>query len=43
MRPGRVETRFGAARSGFVPMLDKRLDVTEGRGPAAVLAACLDP
>ena len=40
--PGGVETRFGAAWSGFVPKLDQWLDVTEGRGPAAVQAAYLD-
>ena len=40
--PGGVDIRFGAAWSGFVPMLDQWLDVTEGRGPAAVQAAYLD-
>ena len=40
--PGGVDTRFGAAWSGFVPKLDQWLDVTEGRGPAAVTAAYLD-
>ena len=39
---GGVDTRFGAAWSGFVPKLDQWLDVTEGRGPAAVTAAYLD-
>ena len=31
--PGGIDTRFGAAWSGFVPMLDQWLTVTEGRGP----------
>ncbi|HEY3028755.1 MAG TPA: DUF2855 family protein [Bradyrhizobium sp.] len=34
--PGGLDTRFGAAWSGFAPMLDKWLKVTECRGPAAV-------
>ena len=34
--PGGFNERFGTAWSGFVPMLDKWLKVTEGRGPAAV-------
>ena len=37
-----IDTRFGAAWSGFAPNLDRWLDVTEGRGPAAVQAAYLD-
>jgi uncharacterized protein DUF2855 len=40
--PGGVDIRFGAAWSGFAPNLDQWLDVTEGRGPAAVQAAYLD-
>jgi hypothetical protein len=40
--PGGVDIRFGAAWSGFAPKLDRWLDVTEGRGPAAVQAAYLD-
>lgn len=40
--PGGVDTRFGAAWSGFAPKLDQWLKVTEGRGPAAVRAAYLD-
>jgi uncharacterized protein DUF2855 len=40
--PGGINTRFNAAWSGFAPMLDKWLKVTEGRGPAAVQAAYRD-
>jgi hypothetical protein len=40
--PGGVDQRFGVAWSGFAPKLDQWLDVTEGRGPAAVQAAYLD-
>jgi hypothetical protein len=40
--PGGVDTRFGAAWSGFAPMLDRWLKVTEGRGPAAVSRVYLD-
>jgi hypothetical protein len=40
--PGGIDKRFGAAWSGFAPMLDRSLTVTEGRGPAAVRAAYLD-
>jgi hypothetical protein len=40
--PGGVETRFGAAWSGFPPTLEKRLTVVEGRGPAAVKQVYLD-
>jgi hypothetical protein len=40
--PGGIDTRFGAAWSGFAPNLHQWLDVTEGRGPAAVQAAYLD-
>jgi hypothetical protein len=34
--PGGIDARFGAAWSGFAPMLDRWLKVTEGRGPEAV-------
>ena len=40
--PGGIETRFGAAWSGFVPMLDRCLEITEGHGGAAVKQAYLD-
>lgn len=40
--PGGIDTRFGAAWSGFAPMLDQWLTVTEGRGPAAVKQVYLD-
>ena len=40
--PGGIDIRFGAAWSGFAPKLDQWLNVTEGRGPAAVQAAYLD-
>ena len=40
--PGGVDIRFAAAWSDFAPNLDQWLDVTEGRGPAAVQAAYLD-
>jgi hypothetical protein len=40
--PGGVDTRFGAAWSGFAPKLDQWLTVTEGRGPAAVRETYLD-
>jgi hypothetical protein len=40
--PGGIDKRFGASWSGFAPKLDQWLDVTEGRGPAAVQAAYLD-
>jgi hypothetical protein len=40
--PGGLETRFGAAWSGFVPMLDRWIKVTESRGPAAVAQVYLD-
>jgi hypothetical protein len=39
---GGVGARFGAAWSGFAPMLDGWLTVTEGRGPAAVQQVYLD-
>jgi hypothetical protein len=34
--PGGVDIRFGAAWSGFAPMLDRWLTVTEGRGQGPV-------
>jgi hypothetical protein len=40
--PGGIDTRFAAAWSGFVPMLDGWLTVNEGRGPAAVKQVYLD-
>jgi hypothetical protein len=40
--PGGIDKRFGAAWSGFAPMLERWLTVTEGRGPAAVREAYLD-
>jgi hypothetical protein len=40
--PGGIDARFGAAWSGFAPMLDQWLKVTEGRGPAAVKRVYLD-
>jgi hypothetical protein len=40
--PGGIETRFGAAWSGFAPMLDRWLKVIEGRGRAAVRQVYLD-
>src|SRR4051812_4273206 len=40
--PGGVETRFGAAWSGFAPKLDGWITVTESRGPAAVTQVYLD-
>ncbi len=40
--PGGIEARFGPAWAGFVPMLDRWLKVTEGRGPAAVSKVYLD-
>jgi len=40
--PGGIDTRFSAAWSGFAPMLDQWLTVTEGRGPAAVRETYLD-
>jgi hypothetical protein len=40
--PGGIDTRFGAAWSGFAPMLDRWLTVTEGRGPDAVKQVYLD-
>ena len=40
--PGGFDTRFGAARSGFVPRLDQWMKVIENRGAAAVQRAYLD-
>ena len=40
--PGGIDTRFGAAWSGFVPMLDQCLEVVERRGGAAVKQSYLD-
>jgi Protein of unknown function (DUF2855) len=40
--PGGIDTRFGAAWSGFAPMLDRWLTVVEGRGPAKVQQVYLD-
>ena len=40
--PGGIDKRFGAAWSGFAPMLDKWLKVTEGHGPATVQQTYLD-
>ena len=40
--PGGIDTRFGAAWSGFAPMLDRCLEVIEGRGDMAVKQVYLD-
>jgi hypothetical protein len=40
--PGAIETRFGQAWSDFAPTLDRRLNVVEGKGPAAVKQIYLD-
>jgi len=40
--PGGIEGRFGNAWSGFIPMLDRCITVTEGRGQAAVQQVYLD-
>ena len=40
--PGGIDKRFGAAWSGFAPMLDRCLEVVEGRGRAAVERIYLD-
>lgn len=40
--PGGIETRFGNAWSGFVPMLGSWLNVIEGKGPATVKQIYLD-
>jgi len=40
--PGGIDQRFGAAWSGFAPMLDRWLKITEGRRPATVKQVYLD-
>jgi hypothetical protein len=40
--PGGIDTRFSAAWSGFAPMLDRWLKVTEGRGEGPVKQIYLD-
>jgi hypothetical protein len=40
--PGGIESRFGNAWVGFVPMLDRCITVTESRGQAAVEQVYLD-
>ena len=40
--PGGIEQRFSAAWSDFAPTLANRLEVVEGRGPAAVRQIYLD-
>ncbi len=40
--PGGIDKRFGAAWSGFAPMLERCLTVIEGRGPQAVQQVYLD-
>lgn len=40
--PGGIEQRFGAAWSGFTPMLERCLSVIESRGPDAVRQIYLD-
>jgi hypothetical protein len=40
--PGGIDTRFGAAWSGLVPMLDRWIKVTESHGQAAVKQVYLD-
>jgi hypothetical protein len=40
--PGGIDKRFGAAWSGFAPMLDRCLEVVKGRGSAAVKQIYLD-
>jgi hypothetical protein len=40
--PGGIDKRFGAAWAGFAPMLDRCLQVVEGRGRAAVEQIYLD-
>ena len=42
MGTGGIDARFGAAWSGFAPMLDRWLKVIEGHGPAAVKQVYLD-
>lgn len=40
--PGGIEQRFGAAWSGFAPLLERSLTVVESRGPDAVRQVFLD-
>ena len=40
--PGGIDTRFGAAWSGFAPMLNRWLKVVEGRGDGPVKQVYLD-
>src|SRR5882757_9146916 len=40
--PGGIDQRFGAAWSGFAPMLDRWLKITEGRGEGPVTQVYLD-
>jgi hypothetical protein len=40
--PGGIDKRFGAAWSGFAPMLESRLEIVEGRGQEAVRQVYLD-
>lgn len=40
--PGGIEQRFGAAWSGFAPLLERCLTVVESRGPEAVRRIYLD-
>jgi hypothetical protein len=40
--PGGIDTRFGAAWSGFAPTLDRRLKVIVGRGEGLVTQVYLD-
>jgi Protein of unknown function (DUF2855) len=40
--PGGLDTRFSAAWSGYAPMLDRWLTVTDGRGPDVVKRVYLD-
>ena len=40
--PGGIEQRFGAAWSGFAPLLERSLTVVESRGPEAVRRVYLD-
>jgi Protein of unknown function (DUF2855) len=40
--PGGIDTRFGAAWSGFAPTLDRRLKVIVGRGEGRVTQVYLD-
>jgi Protein of unknown function (DUF2855) len=40
--PGGIDKRFGAAWSGFAPMLENCLEIVEGRGQATVRQVYLD-